>query len=448
MTRHPSVLGSRARSAAAALVLLLLGLSTFLPLHSLATPTAALCSPYAEEQATPANRSDLADAAFTTARAQHLARLGVDRWHTAGNRGRGIKVAVLDSGFRGYRDFLGKVLPEKVVVRSFRKDGDLEARDSQHGILCAEVIHTLAPEAELLFANWEADDAESFLDAVRWAKEQGARVVSCSVIMPSMSDGEGGGPVHEALARVLGPGAGLKDILFFVSAGNTAERHWAGLYHGVDGSHEWRKGVVDNVLTPWGDERVSIELCCKRGSSYEVVVLDHDGTSEVAHTGRSPADGGPALVRFEPEAGHCYQVRVHLVGGKPGPFHLTALHTGLREATAAGSVVFPADGLETIAVGAVNRDNKRTAYSACGSASCRTKPDLVAPVPFLSAWRTKPFAGTSAAAPQAAALGTLLWSRNADWTAEKVRGQMAKAALDLGPPGHDSETGYGLVRLP
>src|SRR5437870_1257038 len=44
-------------------------------------------------------------------RIRHLARLGADRWHTAGHRGRGVKIAILDTGFRGYRDALGKALP-------------------------------------------------------------------------------------------------------------------------------------------------------------------------------------------------------------------------------------------------------------------------------------------------------------------------------------------------
>src|SRR5437762_2622441 len=47
-------------------------------------------------------------------RDQHLTRIGVDRWHTAGYRGKGVKVAVLDTGFRGYHNFLGKTLPDRV----------------------------------------------------------------------------------------------------------------------------------------------------------------------------------------------------------------------------------------------------------------------------------------------------------------------------------------------
>src|SRR5947209_2103369 len=37
-------------------------------------------------------------------RGKLLTRVGVEGWHAAGHRGRGVKVAVLDSGFRGYKD--------------------------------------------------------------------------------------------------------------------------------------------------------------------------------------------------------------------------------------------------------------------------------------------------------------------------------------------------------
>ncbi len=119
-----------------------------------------------------------------------------------------MKIAILDSGFRGYRDYLGKALPAQLKARSFRMDGNLEARDSQHGILCGEVIHALAPAAELFLANWEPDDPGRFLDAVRWAREQGARIISCSVIMPSWSDGNGGGTFDDTLDQILGDGTG------------------------------------------------------------------------------------------------------------------------------------------------------------------------------------------------------------------------------------------------
>jgi subtilisin family serine protease len=375
-----------------------------------------------------------------------FAQLGVDAWHAAGYRGKGVKVAVLDSGFRGWRDQLGKALPAKVTARSFRRDGNLEARDSQHGILCGEVVHSLAPDAELLFANWEPDDPETFLDAVRWARKEGARVITCSVIMPCWSDGEGGGPVHEALSGLLGAG----DLLCFASAGNIADRHWSGAFRdGGNGFHAWRDGRIDNVVTPWGGERVSIDLCYRAGSAYDLVVYDQETGKEVGRSlARERKDKGVAVVRFEPEGRHSYRVRVRLAEGKGGPFHLSSLCAGLECSTAAGSVPFPGDGAEVIAVGAVNADGKRMGYSSCGPNSSQPKPDLVAPVPFVSGFRATSFGGTSAASPQAAAVAALCWSRYPDWKAGQVRAALRVAARDLGAPGHDCETGYGEVHLP
>src|SRR4051812_27176204 len=101
-------------------------------------------------------------------RQTRLEVLGVTQWHSAGVTGRGVTVAILDSGFRGYRTHLGKALPATVTVKSFRHDGDLEAKDSTHGILCAELIHALTPDAKLLCANWEPDRPDTFLAAIKW----------------------------------------------------------------------------------------------------------------------------------------------------------------------------------------------------------------------------------------------------------------------------------------
>jgi hypothetical protein len=368
----------------------------------------------------------------------------------AGYRGRGIKVAVLDTGFRGYRQYLGSALPARVTVRSFRIDGNLEARDSQHGILCGEVIHAVASDAELLLANWEPERPDKFLEAVRWARAQGARIISCSNIMPCWGDGEGGGDVHRELAHVLGTGGRPGDVLCFACAGNTAGRHWCGRFRpGADGFHQWRDGEPDNRLSPWDDGTVAVELSCPAGARYEVTVYE-DGTDRLV--ARSPdnskgAQSG-AVVRFNPAPDKTYACRVRLLHGKPGLFHCVALHSGLEFVTARGSVCFPADGPEVIAVGAATRHGSRAAYSACGPNSGRPKPDLVAPVPFPSSWRSRPFTGTSAAAPQAAGVTALLWSRHLDWTAERIRKALEKSAIDLGPAGHDFETGYGLVHLP
>jgi subtilisin family serine protease len=376
---------------------------------------------------------------------KHLESLGVPRWRQAGVRGDGIKVAVLDTGFRGYREQLGKTLPAQVPARSFRRDGNLEARDSNHGVMCGEVIHAFAPDAEVIFANWEPDHPETFIAAAKWCREQGAGVVTCSVIMPAWGDGEGGGLVHRELAAIFG-----KDVLAFACAGNLAPRHWGGAFDNDGHSyHRWDKAHDDNAVMPWNSERVSLELTCGPSSGYALELLDGSDSKPIGEMiNYRGADRRVAIVRFVPQVGHSYRLRVKHVDGKPGTFHLAALGAWLEHAVSRGSIPFPGDGAEWLTVAAVDAEGRRAAYSSCGPNSSRPKPDLSAPVPFPTLCRNAPFSGTSAAAPQAAGLAALVWSRHRDWSADGVRNEMIKSCRDLGPPGHDDETGFGRINLP
>ena len=58
----------------------------------------------------------------------------------------------------------------------------------------------------------------------------------------------------------------------------------------------------------------------------------------------------------------------------------------------------------------------------------------------------KPFFGTSAAAPHAAAIAGLVLSGNPGATAAEVREAFDATALDLAPAGVDGRTGHGLLR--
>jgi subtilisin family serine protease len=139
---------------------------------------------------------------------------------------------------------------------------------------------------------------------------------------------------------------------------------------------------------------------------------------------------------------------VRLASGQPGLFQLVALESNsLHYATSQGSISFPADGDEVIALGAVNDAGQRLSYSSCGPNSPRPKPDFVAPVPF-PVDRVQPFGGTSAASPQAAALAALWFSRHPEWMADQVHAAMKSSAHDLGPKNYDFETGFGLIGMP
>lgn len=440
MPRHPLVKLRRGM-----LFVLLLALIFGLPACA---PTGS--SPASSEQTAPDSGGGDRFATPTLERRLHLDNLGVSPWHEHGRRGRGIKIAVLDSGFRDYRQFLAKGLPAHVTTRSFRKDRHFEARDSQHGILCAEVLHAVAPDAEVMLVNWQPDSPHSFLDAVRWAKNEGAKIITCSLIMPSWSDGEGGGEVHQGLREILGD-----RMLFFASAGNTAQRHWCGFYAPNESNwHQWRDDMTENTLKPLGPERVAVELYGPTRGAFELVV-SHPTNEEIIGRAWLRVDGtktcGRAVVRFDPEAGATYQVKVRCVdtpNAHQEAFHLVALGGTLQHSTQRGSIPFPGDGSSVIAVGAVDTQGQRLFYSSCGPNSREPKPDFVAQVPFPSLCRQLPFTGTSAAAPQAAGMAALLWSNHKHASAREIQQRMKAAAIDLGPIGHDHETGYGLIRLP
>jgi subtilisin family serine protease len=276
--------------------------------------------------------------------------------------------------------------------------------------------------------------------------------------MPTWSDGEGGGKVHAALREALGSGHDKGEGLFFASAGNTAQRHWGSLLSpGRDGWHEWAAGHKENVLRPLGKDRVSVELSVPGEATVEMVVRDALLRAEVGKADSEVVRGSNvAAIRFEPKWGHRYTVRVRQVASeRPSekaakvPFHLTVLGGRLQHATSQGSIPFPGDGPEVIAVGAVDSAGQRLSYSSCGPNSSVPKPELVATVPFPSLWRAEqPFAGTSAASPQAVALAALIWSRHPDWNANRVLRTLLQGARPLGDRKHDLETGFGHVRLP
>jgi hypothetical protein len=130
--------------------------------------------------------------------------------------------------------------------------------------------------------------------------------------MPSWSDGEGGGFVHERLTGLLGGGARPDDPLLFASAGNTAERHWSGSFQdGGNGFHEWTAGQVDNRVLPWGKDQVSVELCWQADCAYDLQLTDRDTQSAVGHClARGRTGHTCAVVKFLPEQAHTYQLRV------------------------------------------------------------------------------------------------------------------------------------------
>jgi serine protease len=112
----------------------------------------------------------------------------------------------------------------------------------------------------------------------------------------------------------------------------------------------------------------------------------------------------------------------------------------------------PANHPSTIAVGGTKISDERAGYSAYGSAL-----DLMAPggsryagiwqetFDAYGVWGYYEWSGTSMAAPHVTGTVALMRSVNPAATADHVRDVLATTAEDLGEPGWDEMTGYGIV---
>src|SRR5207249_1193400 len=111
------------------------------------------------------------------------------------------------------------------------------------------------------------------------------------------------------------------------------------------------------VIRPYARDSVSVELTGGDGA-YEVAVRDASSGRDVGR-GLSQSHTGAAVVRFEPQPGRRYAVRVRRADGgsekgkAPRAFHLTVLGGRLQYAHQQGSIPFPGDGTEVVAVSAV-----------------------------------------------------------------------------------------------
>ncbi len=111
----------------------------------------------------------------------------------------------------------------------------------------------------------------------------------------------------------------------------------------------------------------------------------------------------------------------------------------------------PAAFPDSVAVGAVDRNNTVTESSGRGPSPCggRPYPDLVAPgTQVRSAWKDGgriALRGTSMATPHVTGTVALLRSHRPQLHAAEIEHILNATALDLGPPGPEETYGFGLV---
>ncbi len=373
-------------------------------------------------------------------------------------KGGGVKVAVLDFGFLGYEELLGKELPDKdnVTVKSFREDGNISGGGlplgyQLHGTACAEIIHDVAPDAKLYLVNFLLDYQRE--KAINYLISEKVDIISHSAgSMVGLFDGT------DAPCKTIDNAVFKHGILWVNSAGNEAQRHWEGSFNDAKNDSfptfiltTGERIPTFNAFYAARDDLIQLRLCWNDTWNYSTQDYQLWACNRESRTcwrstqpQRGLKDHHPCerLNLYAPASGWYYIGITEKDATKPVYFDLYCWYHDLECAVENSSLVIEATALGSIAVGAVDSEDCSTLefYSSRGPTNDgRLKPDFVGPtcvstVSFASKRyfsESYLFGGTSAAAPHVAGALALQLS----CIKEKHPGQK------------DNEYGFGLPRF-
>ncbi len=374
-------------------------------------------------------------------------------WHAEGVAGRGVRIAVLDVGFAGHQSLLGDELPSSVETVFFSS-----GEGSNHGTAVAEVIHDLAPRAELALYAFSTD--VEYLLALQDIAETDVDLINGSVGFDNIWPADGTSPYTQAVDSLVSE----YDKLYVAAAGNENHRYRVGSL--ADDGDDLVSIAGMNpvwVATSGGWAQLSFRWSEPMGESsmdLDVLVYDEEGglcNDEAGEGGYDVQQGAQdPYEKVECYAGTSWaMVNVvangHDVSGLEGFLYS---YGGLDEQDASGSrnLTLPGDTVHGLTVGAVDLPyfDQVAWYSSRGpTEDGRIRPHLVAPSGVHTAsYGQGLFGGTSAATPHATGVAALVM--HADKGAmdpSELRAWLVDATIDLGAEGTDDESGAGFLTL-
>lgn len=420
-----------------------------------------------------------------------------------GFNGTGIKIGVISDGVSNLkisqtRDALGNVK----VLSGQTGDGD-------EGTAMLELIHSLAPGAELYFATADPDPA-AFAQNIRELRH-----VGCDIIVDDIKylneavfqDGQAPGVISPLDCGIIAQA--VNDVtrdgaLYFSSAGNEGNvaKTTAGVWEGafLDGGaapgiltgagriHNFGNGQLTNQIITSAPFGVSLQWSDPLGKSandYDMYVLNSTANSILAAS-TAFQDGTQDPFEFVAGQAAGRRVVITLFAGQRRLLNLNTVRGRLAIATG-GQVFGHSNSLEAFSVaaapagapfgpppnpvgpfpGSFTSTNQVERFTSDGprrmilredgtpfvagdfiTGIVRTKPDITAADGTTvsgTGFFPTPFYGTSAAAPTAAAIAALLKSARPSLTNAQIRQALVSTAIDIEAPGVDATSGAGIV---
>ena len=391
------------------------------------------------------------------------ARIGARVKHVDRVRGQGARVAVIDAGFKG-ADRLGGDMPESWRYRDYTGKGIYAGDDHhrhRHGTACAEIVHDVAPEAELTLLK--VGDLVDLENARDFCIREGIAIISHSLSWLGTGFGDGRGPACDIVDAAAEGG-----ILWVNAAGNEARSHYTGVWsdRDADGWHNFARD--DEVLTVQATAGDSIQVMLTwndfpaTAQDYNLFLYYLDKPNNPAEVGRSVTrqngfGGDPPVewISYVVEESGEYGIAVGKAGGALSKrLKIWSYNQEIDEySVARNSMGIPADARGALSVGAVNHRDWSAGqvefYSSRGpTTDGRIKPDLVAPTRVSTvSYGPGSYAGTSASAPHVAGAAALVKSANPSYSGGDLWEALVEAAVDIEGFGRDNSSGYGKLVL-
>jgi len=388
--------------------------------------------------------------------------LNADTSHKNSVTGKGIKIAIIDGAFLRHDDCLKNVTNKS--DKSFAKYVDItggrrwEYGDRVHGTACAEIVHQVAPDAELFLVNY------LYIDELAEAVKHLIINESVDIITRSCGYPMGLFDGTDEVCTIIDDAVFNYGVIWVNAAGNFAKQHWEGTFNDSDGDswHEFPypypdyelgqaismvpKGTSVGVWLSWNDSWDNAT------QDYDLYIFDGSSNAlarsidpQMGYTGHHPYE----LLGFEaPARGTYYIVIRNCSATKPVHFELyTTWPLGSNCRVENSSLCADATAFSVIAAGAVDQGNNIEDYSSRGATNDgRIKPNFVAPVGYDTCAYSGPFSGTSASSPYIAGEIALLlsWIRETQPEQNGTAYEVIKPYLDDIDTPQDNQYGYGL----
>ncbi len=198
----------------------------------------------------------------------------VNAWHARGVTGQGVKIGIIDSGFRDIRSIQGTELPTIIHARCFSSLGrystnlaDCEsvpevtweadpsclpyrrglASRPGHGTIVAETVLDMAPGATLYIAD--PSSSGDLASIVNWMTSQGVTVINMSLSWVYDGPGDGTSKYSSSALRAVDR-AVSRGALWVNSAGNSGQESWLSAWSDPDsdGKMSFSRTVNDEVM--------------------------------------------------------------------------------------------------------------------------------------------------------------------------------------------------------